>query len=47
MSLKTCLIIQSMMMLTKRQAEVTMFAVGVGTFDGLKVGKLVEQSKDV
>ena len=33
--------------LTKRQIEVTMFAAGVGTLKGLKVGKLVEQSKDV
>lgn len=31
---------------TKRQIEVTMFAVGVRTLDGLKVGKLLElQSK--
>ena len=29
-----------MMKLTKRQIEVTMFAVGVGTLEGLKVGKL-------
>ena len=28
--------------LTKRQIEVTMFAAGVGTLKGLKVGKLVE-----
>jgi len=32
-----------MMKLTKRQIEVTMFATGVGTLKGLKVGKLVEQ----
>ena len=31
------------MKLTKRQIEVTMFAAGVGTLEGLKVGKLVEQ----
>jgi isopentenyl-diphosphate delta-isomerase len=31
-----------MMKLTKRQIEVSMFAAGVGTLDGLKVGKLVE-----
>ena len=30
-----------MMKLTKRQIEVTMFAAGVGTLEGLKVGKLV------
>jgi isopentenyl-diphosphate delta-isomerase len=36
-----------MMELTKKQIEVTMFAAGVGTLDGLKVGKLIEQSKDV
>jgi len=36
-----------MMKLVKRQIEVTMFAVGVETLEGLKVGKLVEQSKDV
>ncbi len=36
-----------MMKLTKRQIEVTMFAAGVGTLEGLKVGKLVEQGKDV
>jgi isopentenyl-diphosphate Delta-isomerase len=36
-----------MMKLTKRQIQVTMFAAGVGTLEGLKVGKLVEQSKDV
>ncbi len=30
-----------MMRLTKRQIEVTMFAAGVGTLEGLKVGKLV------
>lgn len=32
-----------MMKLTKRQIEVTMFAAGVGTMDGLKVGKVVEK----
>jgi len=32
-----------MMKLTKRQIEVTMFAAGVGTIEGLKVGKLIEQ----
>ncbi len=32
-----------MMKLTKRQIEVTMFAAGVGTLDGLKVGKLIKQ----
>ena len=32
-----------MMKLTKKQIEVTMFATGVGTLEGLKVGKLVEQ----
>jgi isopentenyl-diphosphate delta-isomerase len=31
-----------MIKLTKRQIEVTMFAAGVGTLEGLKVGKLVE-----
>ena len=31
-----------MMKLTKRQIEVTMFAMGVGTLEGLKVGRLVE-----
>ena len=31
-----------MMKLTKRQIEVTMFATGVGTLEGLKVGKLGE-----
>jgi len=36
-----------MMKLTKRQIEVTMFAAGVGTLEGLRVGKLVEQSIDV
>ena len=36
-----------MMKLTKRQIEVTMFAAGVGKLEGLKTGKLVEQSKDV
>ena len=35
------------MKLTKRQIEVTMFNVGAGTLDELKVGKLVGQSKDV
>lgn len=29
-----------MMKLTKRQIEVTMFAAGVGTLEGLKAGKL-------
>jgi len=33
-----------MMKLTKRQIEVSMFAAGVGTLDGLKVGKLVQNS---
>jgi isopentenyl-diphosphate delta-isomerase len=32
-----------MMKLTKRQIEVTMFAAGVGTLDGLKAEKLIEQ----
>lgn len=32
-----------MMKLTKRQIEVTMFTAGVGTLEGLKVGKLVNQ----
>ena len=32
-----------MMKLTKRQIEVTMFAAGVGTLEGLKIGKLVER----
>ncbi len=32
-----------MMKLTKRQIEVTMFACGVETLEGLKVGKLVEK----
>jgi isopentenyl-diphosphate delta-isomerase len=32
-----------MMKLTKRQIEVTMFAAGVGTLEGLKVRKLVKQ----
>ena len=32
-----------MMKLTKRQIEVTMFAAGVGTLEGLKVEKLVER----
>src|SRR3990172_1801130 len=32
-----------MMKLTKRQIEVTMFAAGVGTLEGLKVGKFVKQ----
>ena len=31
-----------MMKLTVRQIEVTMFATGVGTLEGLKVGKLIE-----
>jgi len=31
-----------MMKLTKRQIEVTMFAAGVGTLEGLKAGRLVE-----
>ena len=31
-----------MMKLTMRQIEVTMFATGVGTLEGLKVGKLIE-----
>ena len=36
-----------MMKLTKRQIEVTMFAAGVEKLEGLKVGKLGEQGKDV
>jgi len=32
-----------MMKLTKRQIEVTMFAAGVGTLEGLKVGKLIHK----
>jgi isopentenyl-diphosphate delta-isomerase len=32
-----------MIKLTKKQIEVTMFAAGVGTLEGLKVGKLIEQ----
>ena len=32
-----------MMKLTKRQIEVTMFAAGIGTLEGLKVEKLVER----
>ena len=32
-----------MMKLTKKQIEVTMFVAGVGTLEGLKVGKLVEK----
>ena len=28
--------------MTKRQIEVTMFAAGVGTLEGLRVGKLTE-----
>ena len=36
-----------MIKLTMRQIEVTMFAAGVGTLEGLNVGTLVEQSKDV
>jgi isopentenyl-diphosphate delta-isomerase len=32
------------MKLTKRQIEVTMFAAGVGTLEGLKVGKLVSNN---
>ena len=31
------------MKLTKKQIEVTMFAAGVGTLEGLKVGKLIER----
>ncbi|HEX9331932.1 MAG TPA: type 2 isopentenyl-diphosphate Delta-isomerase [Anaerolineales bacterium] len=38
---------EQMMKLTRRQIEVTMFAAGVGTLEGLKVGVLVEQSADV
>jgi len=30
------------MKLTKRQIEVTMFAVGIGMLEGLKAGRLVE-----
>jgi isopentenyl-diphosphate delta-isomerase len=33
-----------MMKLTKRQIEVTMFAAGVGTLEGLKVGRLVNRT---
>jgi hypothetical protein len=29
------------------QIEVTMFAAGVDALEGLKVGKLIEQGKDV
>jgi isopentenyl-diphosphate delta-isomerase len=36
-----------MMKLTKRQLEVTMFACGSGMLEGLEVGKLVDQSKDI
>jgi isopentenyl-diphosphate delta-isomerase len=36
-----------MMKLTKRQIEVTMFAAGVGSLEGLNEAMLVEQSKDV
>jgi isopentenyl-diphosphate Delta-isomerase len=32
-----------MIKLTKRQIEVTMFAAGAGTLEGLRVGKLIEQ----
>jgi len=32
-----------MMMLTKKQIEVTMFAAGIGSLEGLKVGKLAER----
>ena len=35
-----------MMKLTKRQIEVTMFASGVGTLEGLKAGKLVKVDKE-
>ncbi len=35
------------MKLTKRQVEVTMFACGAEKLEGLKVGKLIEQSKEV
>ena len=35
-----------MMKLTKWQIEVTMFAAGVGTLEGLKVGNLVEVSSE-
>jgi isopentenyl diphosphate isomerase/L-lactate dehydrogenase-like FMN-dependent dehydrogenase len=31
------------MELAKRQIEITMFAAGVGTLKGLKVGKLAER----
>jgi hypothetical protein len=34
-----------MMKLTKRQIEVTMFAAGVGTLEGLKEGKLVNANR--
>lgn len=33
-----------MMKLTKRQIEVTMFAAGVGTLEGLKGGKLEKKA---
>jgi len=36
-----------MIKLTKMQIEVAMFAAGIGTLEGLKVGKLVEQNTDV
>jgi len=36
-----------MMKLTKRQIEVTIFAAGAGTLEGLKAEKLVEPGKDV
>ncbi len=32
-----------MMKLTKTQIQVTMFAAGIGTLEGLKVGRLVEK----
>lgn len=34
-----------MMKLTKKQIEVTMFSTGVGTLEGLKAGRLIDQSK--
>ena len=34
-----------MVNLTRRQIEVTMFAAGVGTLDGLKIGKLARQER--
>jgi len=36
-------LVETVRSMTKRQIEVTMFAAGVGTLEGLKVGKLVEK----